>query len=326
MRYWRFFLLILTGWVAATAVHAQQIAIELKNGDKITGRIIREEKQELVIFTPWKAEITIPLDEIKSRQIVAQAFVNPTNQARATQPTIAVPATPPIASPPGPKPKPSQQWHGDLQLGTDLTFGEKNRQLYYGRAKLLYSRELFKNRILKNVFDFSGTYGRTEGIVSDHRLDSSLKSDLDIGGKWYTYNQGAAGYDKIRRINLRYEVGPGFGYHLIARSNIVLNTELGMNYQAREFEGGSTEEQFFFRLAEDFNWRISNKFSFDEKLEMLPSANFAEFRVRFEANLRYWLLQNLSINLTVLDLYDSNPAQNISKNDLQIRSSVGVKF
>jgi len=307
----------------------QQEVLQLKNGDRISGKIIREEKQELVIFTPWKAEILIPLDQIQSRQSVTVPSQTPVAQAKATPPTTAVPATPPVATPPGPKPKPKsplQQWHGEVQIGTDLNFGEKNRQLYYGRAKLIYSRELKSKRIFKNVLDFNSTYGRTEGIVSDHRLEGSMKSDIDLGKKIYAYNLGSAGYDEIRKIDLRYEVGPGLGYHLINRSNIVLNTEIGMNYQVRELADGTTDERFFYRLAEDATWRISNKVSFDQKFELFPREDLGNFRARFEANLRYWLFQNLSINLTVLDIYDSQPAQSVSKNDLQIRSSLGVKF
>jgi hypothetical protein len=52
----------------------------------------------------------------------------------------------------------------------------------------------------------------------------------------------------------------------------------------------------------------------------------SQFKIRGEANLRYWLLNNLSLNLTVIDLYDTRVATGIDENDLQIRSSIGVKF
>jgi hypothetical protein len=51
-----------------------------------------------------------------------------------------------------------------------------------------------------------------------------------------------------------------------------------------------------------------------------------EYRIRFETNFRYAMLQNVFLNVSILDIYDSQPALGIKKNDLQIRSSVGVKF
>ena len=41
---------------------------------------------------------------------------------------------------------------------------------------------------------------------------------------------------------------------------------------------------------------------------------------------RYALLQNIFYNLSLIDIYDSEPALGISRNDLQIRSSIGIKF
>jgi hypothetical protein len=48
--------------------------------------------------------------------------------------------------------------------------------------------------------------------------------------------------------------------------------------------------------------------------------------MRFETTLSYELWKNLSLNWTVLDLYDSEPAAGVERNELQIRSSLGVKF
>ena len=72
---------------------------------------------------------------------------------------------------------------------------------------------------------------------------------------------------------------------------------------------------------------ITPRLGFDEKLEYFPRIDDpGEYRFRFEANLRYAMLQNIFFNLSVIDIYDSLPANGVMKNDLQIRSSVGVKF
>jgi hypothetical protein len=48
--------------------------------------------------------------------------------------------------------------------------------------------------------------------------------------------------------------------------------------------------------------------------------------LRLEGTLRYPISDRLSLNLVVTDLYDTQPAQSVSQNDLQIRSTIGVKF
>ena len=71
----------------------------------------------------------------------------------------------------------------------------------------------------------------------------------------------------------------------------------------------------------------NTRFSFDEKVEYFPQwDNTSEYKLRIETNLRYWLKTYLSLNLTVINLYDTRVAQGVEPNDLQIRSSIGVKF
>ena len=54
--------------------------------------------------------------------------------------------------------------------------------------------------------------------------------------------------------------------------------------------------------------------------------DFSEYRLRFEATLRYLLTTSLNLNFNVIDLYDTQPAAGVTPNDLQIRSTIGIKF
>jgi hypothetical protein len=95
-----------------------------------------------------------------------------------------------------------RNWHGDLLVGADLTFSERNRQVYNAKAKLTYAKDR-----LKNILDYNMTYGRSELIdaktkdtttVTDaNRMDGSMKTDFDLTKKWYVYNLGGAGFDEI---------------------------------------------------------------------------------------------------------------------------------
>jgi hypothetical protein len=81
------------------------------------------------------------------------------------------------------------------------------------------------------------------------------------------------------------------------------------------------------RIAEIFAWRIWEKLTADAKVEFFPNLeDIGRYRLRLEGTLRYPVSKMLSLNLDLIDLYDTNPAQNIPNNDLQIRSSLGVTF
>lgn len=304
------------GCLWAAGASAQQSIIHLRNGDRITGVIISESTNSMVLSNALSHSITIPQKSIARREsVTAPPLVN-TGMAVAVAPTPApAPATNAAR-------KVSLVWGGEIQLGADLGFSEKNRQLYTGRAKVNLTYDG-----LRNLFDYSFSYGRNDGIVSANRMDGSIKSDYDLTRRLYVYNLAGAGYDEIRRIDLRYESGPGLGYHFVRRTNFVFKTEAGVNYQAQYLDDDSETEKFFFRFAEEASWKITPKLSFDEKFEFFPQVeDFSLYRFRFESNLRYALLNNLFFTVTVIDQYDSDPAEGISPNDLQVRSTIGVKF
>ncbi|MEO6183732.1 MAG: DUF481 domain-containing protein [Verrucomicrobiota bacterium] len=343
--------------MSISALHSQTTALRLKNGDRISGTILSETTNQVTLRTTWQKELVIPVIEISAREAIAPAAPIVTNApvvaaVPTNAPVIApvvtnapvVAKTPPpvakpvvVAPPVAPvKPKGQPSWHGDFQLGADVGLSEKNRQLYYGKAKIIYApvgeavppgTYSFINRF-RNTFDFNTSYGTTDGILSANRMDGSSKTDFDLGKSRsiFAYNLMGAGFDEIRKIDLRYEIGPGIGYHVLTRTNLILNVEFGMNYQVQNFQNNISTDKFYYRLAEDFTWKFSKKFTFDEKFEVFPQIDFAEYRFRLESNFRFWLLENLSFNLTLLDLYDTQPASNVSRNDLQIRSSIGVKF
>ena len=300
-------------FISLETIRAQTIVLHLRNGDRVTGTIVSENTNQVTLASPLFKEIVVPVAAIERREIVP---------AEAATPKPPPPAAVKPVPPPPLTAKPPRHWAGEAQLGMDALFGQKERQLYFGRVKATYAKDW-----LKNILDFNVSYGKTDGVLSENRMDGTSKTDFNLGKRLFVYNLGGAGHDEVRKIDLRFEEGPGLGYHLITRSNFVLNVESGANYQAQYFSDQTKKENFYFRMAEDLTWKINGRLTWDEKLEYFPRLESGnQYRARFETNLKYLLLQNLSLNLTVIDQYDSDPANGVDKNDLQIRSSLGLKF
>lgn len=348
--------LALWAWLLITTLAGAQPAIlHLRNGDRVSGELISEDPGRVTLTNAILGRISIPLAAIARREgatgiavvpRVADAVTNttPTALSPALQSKLndlqAVHAAGNISAeeyhrqrmkllnppkPPGPK-----HWSAELYAGMDLAFSEKDRELYSGRMKLNYARGPLRNNI-----DYLFTYGWTDGQLSANRMDGWMKTDLDLTPHTYLYSVEGGGYDEIRRVNWRYEVGPGVGYHLIKRTNIVARVEGGFNYQVQNIEeirasGPSydrDQRRYSQRLAQDIRWNIGSQFTFDEKAEYFPDLSDLDvYRVRVEANLRYWLKGNLSLNFTVIDTYETKTSNGIGQNDLQLKSSIGMKF
>jgi hypothetical protein len=341
---------------APAALRAETVVLHLKNGDRIAGTIVSEDTNRVVITTTWIKELAVPVGQIERREAVAVEAAQPArpgpgntiagqkppapgSPASSNTPPQINPATPVplVSAPPPAKPKPAKRWSGEARIGADFLYGANNQQIYSGRLKLTYQRFFISDpkEFFRSVLDFSADYGWTKptststnagSVLSANQIEGSDKTEIDIGKRWYVYTLGGMGYDEIRRIDLQDEIGPGMGYRISRDTNFVVNAEAGLDYQEEYRSDQTTTKDVFYRLAEDITWRIDHHLSLIEKLEYFPRVNSGDYRARLESTLSYMLWQNVSLNVTALDLYDNRPAQSVPYNDLQIRSSLGLKF
>lgn len=323
---------------ATSITWSQSVVLHLKNGDRISGSILSESATEISIQNPAAGKISIPIPEISRREIPpppAATLPPPTLPPAAgalSSPAQTPPKPKPVETKPASPPKPEKSqlvkffddWNGEFRVGMHLGFSTRNRQTYTGALKATHVHQS-----IKNIVDYNASYGRTEGIVSDNQMDGSWKIEHDLGSakRFHLYNAAGVGYDEIQKVDLRYDVGPGIGYKWLSRSNLVLKTEFGGNYQKQNFADDTEKIRYALRLAEDLTWQLSNKLKLDEKIEFFPKVDdFGDYRIRFESNLSYLLRNNLTVNLTVIDIYDTATPAGASHNDLQIRSTIGLKF
>ncbi len=353
--------LVLVAFLLVNTCRADTVTLHLRNGASVTGEMISLDTTFITITNAVLGKIAIPVVEVRrlqkknTGQAAGQTTAAPlpapaTNQPPATpaaqtaptnQPTqAALPAPapkpaataaaqpaankPPAAQPPPVKPKPPKRWTIDAQVGADLQYNQNERRLYYGRAKWTYGKERFRS-----IVDYLATYGKTDGIVSANDMNGSVRVELDVekNKRVFLFNAAGVGYNEIRKIDLGYDDSFGLGYKLIARTNLTLNADIGVNYQRQEFSDGTSKDYGALRLGELMGWKISSKWILDEKFEFYPRfTDIGHYRMRFENNLRYLLSNSLNLNFTVIDQYDTQPASSVTKNDLLVRATLGFKF
>ena len=304
---------------------AQPTQLLLKNGDRVSGVVVFEGTNHLVLSNAWSSAIAIPLAEVVQREKTAlpPAAVGETRlpvAQGAASVSLAGKSIVDVGG--GVAAKPARHLTGEAFLGMDLGFGTKTRQIYNARFKTTYVDGRFRS-----AFDYLFTYGRADGTLSANRMAASSKTDFDLGRRLYIYNLAAGGYDRIRKIDARYEVGPGVGYKLLTGDNHALKVEYGINYQAQYFNDDSNTKSLYHRVAEEFVWKMNTRFSFTERFEYFPKlTEISQYRLRLEANLKYVVWNNLSLNMTLIDIYDNQTAYGVQPNDLQFLSSIGWKF
>jgi putative salt-induced outer membrane protein YdiY len=298
---------------------AQEVVLQLRNGDRLTGTLLAQETNVVIVATSWAEALVIPLSAIGGLRAATGEDLLPPPGPGATlkpEPAKVAAAKPAPASKPAAKAPPKRLRH-NVQLGANFNFGARDSELVYGRIKSTYERpyDEHPNLFFRTFADYSVDYGRTEKLVSANRMSGGLKTDFDVNPKIYAYNAASCGFDEVRRIDFQYEAGPGVGVRLLTRTNLALSLESGLNYQAQERSTGEDVDSLYLRAANNLTWKIGPRLTLSEKFEFF-----------LDATLSLRVLENISLNLTVLDTFDTAPAANVNKNELQIRSSIGFTF
>lgn len=315
---------------------AENVILYLKSGDKIAGYVVSEYTNRLVLSNSWVKELSVPLTEIARREITFAAGTNRvagvtnrvavTNLAAKLKSQMAPPAPPTLF----------KHWKGTAEVGLDLIYNTSDQQTYHGKFTLSYELPYRSDpkKFFRNTIDYSVEYGKIEQTVngvrqtvaSADKMGGSDKTSFDITHHWYAYNIAGAGNDRIQNIAVRGEEGPGLGYHLITRTNLTVNLESGVDYQIQYNTDDTHSRDLFFREAEDFTWKISDRTTLTEKAEFFPRINGREYRLRAESTLSYSLWRYVYLNITVRDSHDTTPVADAKANELEIHSALGVKF
>jgi hypothetical protein len=343
--------LFLVCCLGSSASLAQDVILHLRNGDRITGHVLSEGTNGVEVATPFAGRVVIPTDWVERRENAPASTNQPpkavngepkapasgvvgelvlTNKPTMTQAAGGA-AKPPETAPKPPEPsgfrKFLSQWRGEAQLGANLGYASKNREEFTGHIKLAHNYPLEPDRAVRNILEYDVSYGTTDSVLSNNKMDGRWKLEYDLTKRVLLYNNTDAGYDEIQGIDFQYNFGPGVGYKWVVLTNFVFKTELGGDYQKQYFIHEQTSSRYSLRLAEDLWWQIRPKIRWDEKVEFFPSvSDLSEYRVRVESNLSYLFKDNLTLTLNVIDVYDTAVPAGLSKNDLQIRSLLGVKF
>ena len=329
---------------------AEKITITLRNGDRISGELASENEERVVVKSPALGKLRIPKADIAKRENPALPAATTATAAPAAGGPVFPPAVAVGAKPASPPAKPAlaaspktnapvtalvswapswfqpfmTNWHGNVQLGMDLGFGTSDRQTFYVNASASHTW----NR-LRNFADFHSAYGLVDKVQSADRRDGSLKTETDLGEKrrLYAYNQGGAGYDAIRKLDLEFHEGVGMGYKIVQRPKLTVNSELGVQYESLDYINSPDRSFMSLRVGENLTWNVFEKLSINQRLSISPDVgDFSAYRIRLDIGLSYPLFKRVTINVNAVDEYDSQPPPGVNRNDLQIQSTLGVTF
>lgn len=335
----------------ASAMSADQIT--LKNGDKISGAVIKKDGDKLTLKNDFMGEITVPWSAITSVNTDAPLTVvlpagNQVNGKLVTEgDRLAVEgAAQPASAPIGQvtairnaaeqaryerllRPSWLDLWAGYADLGLSLARGNaRTSTLTTGVAAVRATKndqtKVFFNQIyataqINNVNSATANAARG-GVSYDHNINSRLFYNI----------QGTGEYDNFQNLNFRGVGGAGLGFHAIKTDRTILDLIAGGDY-AREIFTTYTRNLGELNGGDDFNYKLSGITSLTQAFRVFyapaqeqPLTGRQQYRMNFDLGAATKIYKALSWQVTVSDKFLNTPPIGRKRNDILL--TTGLRF
>ena len=342
---------VLLIYVALFCCNCRADQITFKNGDRLTGTIVKSDQKELVLKTEYAGRVAVQWSEVQSLssstplyvqmrdgrmlqgRIVARDSTWKLQQRNGEEISIAKDdvsvirsQTEQTAFEQTQHPGLLQNWEGGANVGFALTRGNsesKNFALSFTadrktpRDKIaLYANSVYATNDAPGAFPSTTANAVRGGIRYDH----------DLTNRVFAFASADFATDELQNLDLRSAFGGGFGYHVLNTPSTTLDLLGGLNYT---HEAYSTFSRNFPAaiIGEELTHKLGASTLISEKLGFFPDlSDLGEYRGTFDfgtvTKINKWLGWQNSFS----DVYVTNPPIGKKKNDIILTTGLNITF
>lgn len=345
------FILFLT---SVQTIFADQIF--LKNGDRLTGKIVKKDGDKIVIQTDAAGEVSFSWSAVE--KIVSDAPLNikladgqliKAAAAAADETKIEIEtenagriviekenveivrsveeqARFEAEEERLRDPSLIELWNGTANVGFSLTSGNSETKAL--TAGVRANRETRKDKIsvYANAVQASNS---TSGVseTTAQAIWAGARYDYNLNRKIFVFGSADFEYDKPQLLDLRSVLGAGFGYKAFRTDKTKLDVFGGASYNRENFATGETRNSAEALFGNELNYKITSNINLEQRFAIYPSVSrFGKFRSLLDASVVTNLNDWLGWQVTVGNRFNSNPVGDAEKNDFLFSTGLRATF
>lgn len=317
--------------------------VTLRNGDRISGKVVRKENENLIFKTPYAGEIKIrwldiaglqtddPVQVMLNDETSLDATFTPAEEAgKVTLQSGEIIRTAPIALDKiayiNPSPEVSGKgvrFSGRANIGFTATSGNSETENLYVDAEMVA-------RTKENRYTLGATAQKSSEDGNETADRSTLYSKYDhfLTEKRYLYANASFVRDEFKDLNLRSVLGAGVGHQFIESKRANLSLEGGLTFVNEDLIEADDDQYVAARWALDFDrYFFDNRLQFFHRHEGLQSLEEADdLLIRSQTGLRVPLTDNFNTSVQVNADWDNNPPPGTEATDLTYLLNVGYNW
>ncbi len=318
--------------MSVTNILADQIT--LKNGDRLTGKVIKQDDKELVLQTEFAGLITISKSNIEKilREAVYQeeekAVIEKLTETK-TEPVKTDEETTATAAATVTAPKQlgfTEGWEGAANVGFSLTSGNSKTNTLTAGVRAEKSGENDKWTFYTNALRSRNRVGLVN-VTTSNAIWGGLRYDRNITKKVFAF--GLYDYERDIPQSLKYRsvVGGGLGYHAIKNDQTELDFFGGAAWNKTWFTTGLTRSSAEVLVGNTLKHKLNDRVKFQQGFTFYPNlTQTGEYRFVFDSTLSADLTKRFGLFVTVADRFNSLPLAGVEKNDFLFATGLKVSF
>ena len=335
-------------WLSLGAAWADQIT--MKNGDRVTGSIIKKDGKTITIKTTEFGEVTTPWDHVES--ITADKPVTVVLQnGQSVQGTLATTGGKVEVVAPNRrvdvapaeittirnadeqrayerllKPGWLDLWAGTATLGLAGTSGNARTSTFTTSVAAARVTNTDKTALYFNAIKASAF---ANGITSDtaQAIRGGVSYDRNLSPRLFLNLFNDYEYDRFQNLDLRFVIGSGLGFHAIKGERSALDLLAGFDYTHSRFSTPEIRNSGEFYWGDDYKLKLTGATSLIQSFRMFNNlSETGEYRVNGDLGLTTKVWKWLSWNLSLSDRYLSRPAPGRKTNDFLYTTGLGITF
>jgi hypothetical protein len=321
-----------------TLVILQADQVLLKNGDRITGSIVKKDGNTLVIKGTYTGLVTLPWDQVES--IKSDEALNVVLKDKTVQTQVnTVPPAEVVAIRNADEqaayerllhPGLGQLWAGTASLGFAGTTGNAQTTTFTTSVSAARVTTTDKANLYFNIIKASASVNRVKADTAEAvRGGWAYSRNLSSRTLVNVFNDYE--YDRFQSLDLRFVLGGGLGLIAYKSDRARLDLLAGFAYDRAKFTPTTTPS--LTRNAanaywgDDYSLKLNSVTTLVQTFRMFNNLSDAgEYRVNFDLNantkLKKWLVWTVGVS----DRYLSNPVVGRKANDFLYTTGLGISF
>jgi putative salt-induced outer membrane protein YdiY len=325
--------------------------LTLKNGDRVSGIVIKADGKDLVLKSDLMGEVKIALENVTAitsdrplyvglgdgRTVVGVVAASDANaDIKTSTGLVSVNRSSivfirneaeQLAYEKSLKPGLFEQWTGGADLGIALTKG--NSDTTNIALGLGMTRESLRDKTsiyAASIYNRDSTNGVSRTVANTIRF--GVRYDRNFHKRWFGYGFTDLEKNALQELNLRWVLGGGVGYHAIRNERTELDLLGGLAMNREYFKGFDNDRTSLeAQIGQTLSQRVTSRMSLKEQLFFFPNlSNGGEYRINFDTSLVTDITKRIGWQLTLSDRYLSDPPFGLKQNDLLLTTGIHVKL